>query len=381
MGALAQFVTAWRWRRLKPFHDAGYITRKERRQIMAGLQDIVGIRHLQQYEKQVHDFENRFAQTLGTRHAIGLANGTDALYLALQCAGVGPGKGVITTTNTWITTLTVIHELGGHCQFVDIDPQSGLMDHEKVDKAISADTVAILPVHMYGSMARMDALIDIARARGLAVIEDACQAVGTSMQGRAAGTWGDAGCFSFHATKLVGAPSDGGMLVTGHAHWHEAVRQRATASWDEALERQQARVPSRLPALTIPFLKTRLDGLQARVASRRDQWMQYQEALRGIKNLRLLTPPEPEGATYRNCIIVTPHRADIMKDCKHRNLPVQQVYPESAAFLQRLAASRQVDLPVSQELADSGLALPLGRQMQARHIDEVVRIVRQCHAR
>lgn len=374
MGALASVIPAWLSRGRLAFHDFAYDGLLERAEIRRGLARVLRMRHLHEHAGFVRDFETEFAASLGGVPALAVASGTDALYMALRQAGVGPGREVITCPNTWVTTLSTVHELGGHCHFVDIDRQTGLLDPTQVPAAIGLTTVAVLPIHMYGSMVPMAGLMRMAHDAGLSVIEDACQAVGASCDGRAAGAWGDAGCFSFHATKLVGAPGDGGMLVTPHAVWQQDFRRDAIVQWDQALVLAQARVPSRLSALHVPFLRARLRRLATRIAGRARQWHRYREGLKGLQHGRLLTHAPGVAPAFRNCILVSRHKKAIADECRHVGIPVEEIYPGSLAFVQRLAAQGFV-LPNALELAADNLSLPLGRQMSDRRIDQVIDIV------
>lgn len=364
---------------LLPFHDFGHFGWRQRASVWLGLARIAGMRHLHQHAAVVQSFEAEFSRVHGQRPAIGLASGTDALALALRQAGAGPGTEVIVCPNTWVTTLTTIHEAGAVARCIDVDAATGLMDPQAIAAAVTPRTVAVLPVHMYGSMVPMDVVCDVARRAGLTVIEDACQAVGAAMGGRPAGTWGDLGCFSFHATKLVGAPGDGGLLLVRDAAMAQALRPLATAAWDDALLRPQSRVPSRLSPLQVPFLRARLRGLAARIRARAAQWRLYEQGLAGLPGLRLLRAPAGVEPSYRNCVVVSAARAEFAARCRAAGLPVEQLYPQSRDLLDRLCADGGPPLPQARLLARDHLVLPLGRQVERRHIDTFVAIARDVH--
>ena len=361
-----------------PPHDFGSMGLLQRAAVARGLRQVAAMVHLGQHQRYVQQFEGEFAARLGAAHALGVASGTDALFLALLQAGAGPGTEVITVANTWITTVTPIHQLGATPVFVDIDPATGMMDLAHVARAITPATVALLPVHMYGNMVPMGPLMELARRHRLAVIEDSCQAIGASYQGRAAGSWGDAGCFSFFTTKLVGAPGDGGMLLTPHADWHAGLRRHAIADWDTALTAVQARVPSRLTPLSVPFLRARLRALAPRIAARRQQWQRYRDGLRGLPQLSVLEPAAGVSSSYRNCMLVTPQQQAVLQACKQRGLPVEEMYPPSRRFAAQLAAGGS-PLPHTQYLLAHSLSLPLGVQMGKRDIDRLIDLIRRCH--
>lgn len=359
-------------------HDFGQLPWRQRRQLMQALGEIAGTSDLNQLQQYVGRFELAFASRLGAAYAVGTASGTDALFLALQQAGVGPGSEVITVANTWITTITSIRELGATPVLVDIDPLTGMMDPARVADAITPATRVLLPVHMYGAMVPMPALIALARQHGLSVIEDCCQAIGASCDGRAAGTWGDAGCFSFFATKLVGAPGDGGMLLTQQQEFQQAVRHRATVQWQHAWSLIQARVPSRLSPLSIPFLQVRLQLLDQRIAARRRQWQRYAERLRDVPGCRLLAPAATVESSYRNCILITGQKSAVLDACRQHRLPIEEMYPASRAFVERLTDHQQA-LPHTLQLVGNSLSLPLGAHLSDRKIDQLATLVASCH--
>lgn len=361
------------------FHDFADRHAASSGAIRAGLRRVLRLRTLNQLQLYVMEFERHFAQRLGVAHAIGQASGTSALHLALRRAGVGQGTEVLTVANTWVTTLTVVHELGARCRFVDIDPATGLMDARRLEEAITARTVAVLPVHMYGSMAPMRDIMRIARAHGLRVIEDACQAIGSSLDGRPAGTWGDAGCFSFHATKLVGAPCDGGMVVTADDSLAQALRHDAVVDWDLALNETQPCVPSRLSPLAVPFLQANLKALSATVATRGRQVAYYQGLLEDVPGARLLVAPEGVSSAHRNCMLVSPHKAEILAACRAEGLPVEEIYPASRQLVERLQADGSV-LPFTATLTRNSLALPLGLQVNRWLQERVVDVIRRASA-
>src|SRR4051812_154153 len=163
---------------------------------------------------QVAAFERDFAAYCGVKHAIGVNSGTSALHLALLAAGVGPGDEVITVSFTFVATVSAVCYSGATPVFVDIEPRSFTMDPAQLEQAITPKTKAITPVHLYGQMANMDAIIEIANRRGIPVIEDACQAHGAEYNGKRAGSIGLSGCFSFYPGKNLGAAGEGGLIVT-----------------------------------------------------------------------------------------------------------------------------------------------------------------------
>ena len=170
-------------------------------------------------------FEREFAAYSGAAQGIAVNSGTSALHLALLAAGVGPGDEVITVPNTFVATVAAIRYTGARPVLVDIDPVHYTMDPGRVEAAITPRTKAIIPVHLFGQMADMDPLVQLARERDLAVVEDAAQAIGATYKGHKAGSMGTVGCFSFFPSKNLGAWGDGGMVVTNDQALAERVRR------------------------------------------------------------------------------------------------------------------------------------------------------------
>ena len=175
-------------------------------------------------------FEGDFAKYIGTEYCVGVGNGTDALYMAMKGLGFGPGDEVITAANTFIATAEGIGRTGATPVFVDCDPVTYNIDPGKIEAAITDKTKAIVPVHLYGQPADMDAVMAIAKAHGLLVVEDCAQAHGATYKGRKVGTFGDAACFSFYPGKNLGAYGDGGAVCTNNEELAKHVRAAAGVS-------------------------------------------------------------------------------------------------------------------------------------------------------
>src|SRR5438270_4814150 len=172
----------------------------------------------------VQEFERRFASFCQTASCVGVANGTDALTLILTALGLTRGGEVITVPNTFIATVEAIHNAGLKPVFVDVDPTTRLMDPSKIEDAITANTVAILPVHLYGAIAEMDQILEIARRHGLPVVEDACQAHGAEFNKKRVGSFGTAAAFSFYPAKNLGCFGDGGAVTSNDPELIDRIR-------------------------------------------------------------------------------------------------------------------------------------------------------------
>ncbi|HET7143734.1 MAG TPA: DegT/DnrJ/EryC1/StrS family aminotransferase, partial [Anaerolineales bacterium] len=179
----------------------------------------------------VSRFEESIASYLGVQHAIGLASGTDALVLALRALDIGAGDEVIIPAYTFFATAGTVMSVGAKPVFVDIDPATYQIDVNEIKDAISAKTKAIIPVHLYGHPAEMDPILEIARSRGLKVIEDNAQGFGAEYKGKKTGSFGDIGCLSFFPTKNLGAFGDAGMVVTDDTELAERMRMLRTHGW------------------------------------------------------------------------------------------------------------------------------------------------------
>src|SRR6185436_11803158 len=235
----------------------------------------------------VEKFEREFAQFCGAQHASGVGNGTDALWFALLALGVGPGDEVVTVPSTFMATAEAITYCGARPVFVDIDEETFTMDATQLDRAITPRTKAILPVHLFGQMADMDAIAEVARRRGLPIVEDACQAHGAEYKGRKAGSVGEIGCFSFYPGKNLGALGEAGATVTNIAELKNRI--------DVLRDHGQARKYHH----TVVGWNGRMDGIQAAALSvklklladgnarRREHARRYSELLAGFDELIL----------------------------------------------------------------------------------------------
>ena len=231
--------------------------------------------------EKVAAFEARFAAFCGVEHAVGVNSGTSALHLALLAAGVGPGDEVVTVPFTFVATVAAIEYTGARPVFVDIDPRSFTMDVDAVEAVLTPRTKAILPVHLYGQPTDMDSILDLARERGLRVIEDAAQAHLAEYAGRRVGGIGDLGCFSFYPGKNLGACGEGGIVTTRDPSLARIVRMLR----DWGAETKYAHVLKgfnyRLETLQAAILDVKLGHLEAWTAARRAHAARYDERLAG----------------------------------------------------------------------------------------------------
>ena len=215
----------------------------------------------------VTSFEAKFAEYSGTAFSCGVGNGTDALLLALKAIGVGPGDEVITAANTFIATVEAIHHTGAKPVLVDCLSDTYLIDLDQVKRCVTPRTKAIIPVHLYGQMVEMSELIDWATEQNIAIIEDSAQAAGASLDGKRAGSWGIAGCFSFYPDKNLGAIGDGGGITTSSQAVAETIRKLRNHGGETRYQHDIPGFNSRLDPMQAIALELKLDHL--------DQWSEY----------------------------------------------------------------------------------------------------------
>ena len=230
---------------------------------------------------EVAAFEQEFADYCDAKYGIGVNSGTSALHLALLAAGVGPGDEVITVPFTFVATVAAIHYTGATPVFVDIDPRSFTMDVTAIEAAITPRTKVILPVHLYGQPADMKPILEIAKKRGLVVIEDAAQPHGAEYEGHRVGSIGDMGCFSFYPGKNLGAYGEGGMVTTNNADYTRTIRMLRDWGAEKKYEHVLKGYNYRLEGIQGAVLRAKLRHLEAWTEARRAAAACYDRLLSG----------------------------------------------------------------------------------------------------
>lgn len=327
--------------------------------------------------------EEEFAAYCGARYAVGVANGTDALVLALRGYGVGPGDEVVTVANTFIATGEAIVTCGARPVFVDVDPETFTMDATRLAAAITKKTRVILPVHLYGHPAPMQAIDEIARGHGLPVLEDAAQAHGALDGGRRAGSLGHAACFSFYPAKNLGAYGDAGMVVTSDEAF--AARVRQIANHGGGSNKYDNVVPgtnSRLDSLQAAVLRIKLRHLPRWDEERRERVRAYTEALRDVPGV--IIPRERAGArsAWHLFTIRVPDRDALQAHLKAQGIASAVHYPRPIHLQPAMssAGGRPFDLPVSEQLCREVLCLPLYAELPLADVRRVAEAVRAFRA-
>ena len=240
-------------------------------------------------------FEREFSQMCSCKYAVGVASGTDALFLALKAMGIGEGDEVITVSHSFAATALAIVYTGAHPVFVDIEDNSYLMDAGSLEHAITKKTKAVLPVHLYGMCANMSQIREIAKSHGLFVLEDACQAHGALYKGEPAGSMGDAAAFSFYPTKNLGAYGDGGMITTNDAVLYEKLLLLRNYGQLDRYHFEMLGYNSRLDEMQAAILRKKLDYLPQWTKRRQEIAQRYDL---GIGTINIVRPQLEEGSSH-----------------------------------------------------------------------------------
>ncbi|MFF2848497.1 DegT/DnrJ/EryC1/StrS family aminotransferase [Streptomyces sp. NPDC058001] len=327
----------------------------------------------------VKGFEEEFAAYHGIDHCVSVDNGTNALKLALQALGVGPGDEVITVSNTAAPTVVAIDGTGATPVFVDVNEDDFLMDVGQVEAAITERTKALLPVHLYGQCVDLDPLKALADRYGLALLEDCAQAHGATRQGKLAGTTGDAAAFSFYPTKVLGAYGDGGAVVTSRPDVEAALRKLRYYGMEKVYYTVQTPAHnSRLDEVQAEILRRKLTRLDAYVAGRQEVARRYQEAL---GDTELLLPKVNEGNTHVYYVYVVrhPERDRIIEALKAYDISLNISYPWPVHTMTGFAhlGYAKGSLPVTEKLAGEIFSLPMYPSLPSGLQDKVITTLRE----
>jgi dTDP-4-amino-4,6-dideoxygalactose transaminase len=319
--------------------------------------------------------EREVAARCGVAHGIGVASGTDALRLALTALDIGPGDEVLTPAFSFVASTTTIMMAGATPVFVDIEPATFAIDPAGIERAITPRTRAIIAVHLYGHAAPMDAIAAVARTHGLAVIEDAAQAIGAGWAGKPVGSWGDAACLSFYPTKNLAACGDGGMVVTGREdlanrlrrlrHHGDAGRYRhVELGWCSRLDEMQAAV-----------LRVKVRHLDAWTEARRSIAARYREGLAGVP---VELPIEREGARHVYHLFTIRHAARdaLQKALTDRGVATSVHYPIPVPGQPLFGTMDARRWPETSRAAREVLSLPCFPELRGDEVETIVSAVR-----
>lgn len=326
----------------------------------------------------VQAFEGEYAAYLGVEQAIGVSDGTTALHLALRACNVGAGDEVITVSHTFIATAEAILLAGARPVFVDIDPLTYTMDPAQLEAAITRRTRAIIPVHLYGQCADMDAIMEIARRHNLPVIEDACQAHGAIYKGRRAGGLGTLAAFSFYFSKNLGAYGEAGMVTTNDAELARKVRMMRDHGSEKRYYHEMLGWNGRLDELQAAVLRVKLPHLEHWNALRRQHAATYQRALAGSG------VQTPHAAAYNQhvyhlYVIRLAQREALRAWLNERGIGTGIHYPVPTHLQQSFASAGYAlgSLPVTEQVAGEVLSLPMYPELTDEQIKGVAAAIRE----
>ena len=324
----------------------------------------------------VSALEQEIAEYLGVKHAIGVASGTDALVIALRAAGVEPGDEVIVPAFSFFATAGTVMTIGARPVFVDINPDTYLIDTVAIEAAITPRTKAIIPVHLYGQPADMDELMAIAQKHGLKVIEDNAQAIGAVYKGKKTAAIGDIGCLSFFPSKNLGAYGDGGMVTTNDDRMAEKVRMLRVHGWKKKYFPEMLGYNSRLDEMQAAILRVKfkhLDSWNTRRAEIAHAYSKY------LGELGLCVPVEAPDRThvYHLYMVVFDQRDAVQHALREAGIASEVYYPQPLHLAEpsRKYGTGEGQCPVAEQCSKTLLALPVYPDLTATQMEEVLSTV------
>jgi dTDP-4-amino-4,6-dideoxygalactose transaminase len=334
--------------------------------------------------EDVRLFEVEFARYTETRHAVGCGSGSDALLLALLALDIGAGQEVVTTPFTFFATAGAIARTGARPVFVDIDPRTYNIDPAKIEAAMTDETRAVMPVHLYGQCAEMDGILEVAQRRGVAVVEDAAQAVGATDHGRQAASLGDVGCFSFYPTKNLGAAGEAGAVVTNDERLAERLRRLRVHGGATEYHHEEIGFNSRLDTLQAAVLRVKLPHLDSWSDARRERADAYTRLLDEAGLREFVTPPfvrDDARHIFHQYVIRVPatQRDPLIEHLKQNGVGTKIYYPVPLHMQKCFAylGHKEGDFPESERAARETLALPIFPELTGEQQQYVVECVRR----
>ncbi len=329
--------------------------------------------------KYVKEFENNFAKAYGVKHCIGVANGTDAIYIILKMLGIGAGDEVITVANSWISTSETITQTGAKPVFIDIDKQYYTIDENLIESKITPRTKAVLPVHLYGQVCNIEKIKSICDKHNLFLIEDCAQSHFSSFDNRLAGTFGIASSFSFYPGKNLGAYGDAGCIITNDDMLTGKIRAFANHGSIKKHEHNMEGINSRLDGLQAAILNAKLQHLAKWTEQRIQNANTYTKLLTGIGDI--ITPKIRENTkhTFHLYVIRTKHRYELKDFLISKGIETSVHYPIA---LPNLPAYKYLNVPkedylITNEYQDEILSLPMYPELSSSQIEYIVNIIKE----
>lgn len=325
---------------------------------------------------EVAEFEERFAAYQQTRHCVGVANGTDALEIALEALELPAGSEVIVPANSFIASSEAVTRAGHRVVFSDVDPDTHTLSLPDLERRITPRTSAILVVHLYGRPCEMDALRAIAASRELKIVEDCAQAHGAEYRGRRVGGLGDVGCFSFYPGKNLGAYGDAGAIVCDDAELATRVRMIANHGRVEKYDHRFEGRNSRLDSLQAAVLNVKLAHLEKWIRRRNEIADRYRA---GLRETHLVLPPSAPGRhAYHLFVVRTRHRQSLIDHLRATGVETRVHYPIALPKLAAYAYLGQAEEPMFANRADAEiLSLPMGEHLTDQDVDAICSAIRE----
>lgn len=322
---------------------------------------------------EVEAFETEFANYTGAAESVGVASGTDAITLALRALGIGPGDEVITVANAGVPPIAAIRAAGAMPRFVDVEPARLLIDTSRLEAALTPSTRCLMPVHLYGHPVPMKPVLEFAARHGLRVVEDCAHAHGARQDGRHVGTLGDAGCFSFYPTKVLGAYGDGGICITRDRDLAHRLRRLRMYGFDDEPVARVEGVNSRLDELQAAILRAKLRHLDENLAERRGLADRYAAGLAG-STLSHTAPAPGVDHAYHLFVVLVPDREATIRTLEQAQIGHGLHYPVPAHRMDayRSLGVREGQLPVTERACARVLSLPLYPGLPTEAVDRVV---------
>lgn len=331
--------------------------------------------------KKVQVFEKNASEYLGVKYAVGVANGTDALQIAMMALGIGKDDEVITTPFTFVATTETIVMLGAKPVYVDIDPLTYNINPEKIKEKITPKTKAILPVHLYGNPAEMDEILKIAKEHNLYVIEDSAQAFGSEYKGRKVCTFGDVACISFFPSKNLGCYGDGGMVVTNNDEIHEKVRMIASHGSKVRYVHETLGMNSRLDALQAAILNVKIKYIDEWNEKRAQFAKLYSEKLSSVPQVKTPTQKDYAKHIYHQYTIRVEKRDELQKYLASKNIPTAIHYPIPLHLQPAFKGfAGEGSLPEAEKAAKEVLSLPMHPDLLDEEIEYITNSIKEFYS-
>jgi dTDP-4-amino-4,6-dideoxygalactose transaminase len=332
---------------------------------------------------QLRQFEEDMASFVGVKHAVGLNSGTDALFLSLKAAGIGPGDEVITVAHTFVATIAVVVHCGATPVLVDVGEDMN-MDVDQVEQKISPKTKAIMPVHLNGRLCDMGKLMAIAEEHALIVVEDAAQALGATFNGKKAGSFGLSGCFSFYPAKTLGAAGDAGMLTTNNGEIAEKVRLLR----DHGQQRSTGEIlfygfNSRLDNLQAAILNVKLKHVPEWNERRRELANLYHKGLSDLRGIKLPPPPRSDGRffdVYQNYVMRSEKRDQLVEHLRKSGVEILVSWPKPLHHHKALGLGK-FHLPKTEQISNGVLSLPMYPELSDEQVEYVIEVIHDFYKR